>query len=378
MSDETDDQLLQIVNQQLGIVTFAEQTVDQFRVVGEVAQWFDGFSPGLRSGDEVNLDEIFLFLGNFIAEAREELSQDISDGEHTSLGSGPWSERDSSDEEQSLSATASLVNDALIIQIRAIPKDLRYHQAIFQKAREYSLSYEQLQKDREKKQILLHTIIHDIASPLTVITGSLDLLGNGRLDAEQTRLLTNAYDETYRVSDLIRNVLEVFSTDIQPFETDKTDTESAPHIHQVLEKIVSSYSGVFAVQGITLDLTNRLSEDAPVIADPSELSRVFINLLENAIRFAPNGSTVYLDIDGDSEYVYVVIEDEGPGVTPELLPHLFERFAGGRDYGGKSGLGLYFCKTSLNRWDGNIEYVPRPPGTRGGEFLVSLRRITGK
>lgn len=372
MPDFEDDHLLELVNIQLGLVTFTATDGINFRVVGAVAPWIENFCPGLQPGDEVPLAEVFIFLDHFIIEASERLSAERS---LETIGSGPWSERDVNDEEQSLSATASLVNGLLVIQVRAIPEKLRYQQAMFQKAREYSLSYEQLRKDREQKQILLHTIVHDIASPLMVIDGSLSLLASGDLDQNQRDLVVGASEQITRVTDLIKDVLEVFSAEVQPFDLTTLDRESAPFMQPLLEKVVRSYQGLFEDQGVELTLTNSVPDDIQVIAESAELFRVFVNLLENAIRFAPKGSAVTLSLSLVKsslgvELVQISITDEGPGVSPQLVPDLFDRFAGGREYGGKSGLGLYFCKTCLNRWGGEIEYLGQTGQCR---FQLSLR-----
>jgi len=383
MSESEDDRLLELVNMQLGIVTFAAQSpanssnvIDAggslFRVVGGVSSWIEAFYPGLKPGDRVQLAEVFVFLDHFIAEANERL---LLDGSKETLGSGPWSERDVNDEEQSLSATASLANGVMVIQVRAIPKDLRYQQVMFQKAREYSLSYERLRKDREEKQILLHTIVHDIASPLTVIDGSLSVLASGELNKIQRDLVAGASEQTSRVSDLISDVLQVFSAEVRPFDPAATNRESAPYIQMILEKVVRSYQPVFAEQGLELLLLETKYDDIQVIAESAELFRVFVNLLENAIRYAPNGSTVTFELSvressAREKEVQITVADQGPGVPTELVSDLFDRFSGGREYGGKSGLGLYFCKTCVNRWGGKIEYLGNTDKCR---FQVSLR-----
>ncbi|HEY8091492.1 MAG TPA: ATP-binding protein, partial [Polyangiaceae bacterium] len=70
--------------------------------------------------------------------------------------------------------------------------------------------------------------------------------------------------------------------------------------------------------------------------------------------------------------VRLLVEDEGPGVPPALLPHLFQKFARGRDPAAGTGLGLYFCRITVESWGGAIGYEARPGG--GARFWVRLRR----
>jgi signal transduction histidine kinase len=106
-----------------------------------------------------------------------------------------------------------------------------------------------------------------------------------------------------------------------------------------------------------------------VVADETRLIRVLANLVDNALRHSPPGTRVSMTAVAEDGSVRLSIEDEGRGVSPDMLPNLFQKLA--RDpRGGGSGLGLYFCRITLELWGGGIGYEPRPGG--GAKFWIRL------
>jgi signal transduction histidine kinase len=111
----------------------------------------------------------------------------------------------------------------------------------------------------------------------------------------------------------------------------------------------------------------RLDSDGPAVvpAGPEAMSRVLRNLLDNAIRHAPAGTTVRITV-GNGEAVTVCVSDEGPGFTAEFVEHAFDTFtrsdpARGRDTGG-AGLGLAIARGFVNAFGGEIWADPGPGG----------------
>ena len=91
------------------------------------------------------------------------------------------------------------------------------------------------------------------------------------------------------------------------------------------------------------------------MGDASRLDRIFGNLLENAMRYTPKGSTVTIGLEHQGNSVLAFVDDEGPGLPPgQRVDQLFALFAKGKSNAGKAGLGLYFCKITVERWGGTI------------------------
>jgi CheY-like chemotaxis protein len=110
-----------------------------------------------------------------------------------------------------------------------------------------------------------------------------------------------------------------------------------------------------------------------VNGDDARLDRIFGNLLENAMRYSPKGTTVTVGVEDRPGFVLAFVDDEGPGL-PKAQPEsqLFALFSKGKSHAGKAGLGLYFCKITVERWGGTIGAETRPRG--GARFWFQLPR----
>ena len=120
------------------------QGFQALELVGEAAEWFNGFAPPLDTDGGFHLEQTLVFFDTYLDEVREVLASEPA----AHVSSGPWSESADTDSEQNFSAIAMLIDGRLVIQLKRIGQNGLYHQAVFQKAREYSLNYERLVKDR--------------------------------------------------------------------------------------------------------------------------------------------------------------------------------------------------------------------------------------
>jgi signal transduction histidine kinase len=110
----------------------------------------------------------------------------------------------------------------------------------------------------------------------------------------------------------------------------------------------------------------------PVDADPDRLERIVVNLLANALKYAPGRSPVHLKASPRGGEVLISVRDEGPGIAPEDLPYIFDRFYRSDSVRGSEGLGLglYICRKLVDAHGGRI-WVESSRGG-GSEFLVAL------
>ena len=101
--------------------------------------------------------------------------------------------------------------------------------------------------------------------------------------------------------------------------------------------------------------------------DHEHLTRVFDNLLSNALRHSPDGGEIRLRVEPEERFMQVAIEDDGPGVPPEEVESIFKPFSQGSGKSvGQSGLGLYFCRMVVELWGGSIGVES---GERGGSVF---------
>jgi Signal transduction histidine kinase len=123
-----------------------------------------------------------------------------------------------------------------------------------------------------------------------------------------------------------------------------------------------------------LVLTEEVPPDLSILGDPDHLIRLFVNLLDNAIKYTPPGGQVVLRAGKERTGVWVAISDTGPGIPPEHLPHLFERFYRVEEsrsrHSGGAGLGLAIAY-EIARWHGGTIEVQSEPG-HGATFTVHL------
>ena len=126
-----------------------------------------------------------------------------------------------------------------------------------------------------------------------------------------------------------------------------------------------------------IDLRAELDHDAgPVVADPDRLQQVVWNLLANAIKFSSSGGRISVSLGRVSDRVEICVTDEGTGIPPAFLPHVFEPFRqaegnGGKAHAGGLGLGLAISKNLVELHGGTISAASEGEG-RGARFVVSI------
>jgi signal transduction histidine kinase len=142
------------------------------------------------------------------------------------------------------------------------------------------------------------------------------------------------------------------------------------HLHELVHEVTAAFADVIAKR--SLRLIRELPRDLPSVhCDGQRIQQVLTNLLGNATRFTPEGGTILVSAKQSGPYVEVSVADTGPGIPPEQLPHLFERYwkAGG----GGTGLGLYIAKRILDAHGGRLQ-VESQPG-RGSRFSFLLPTV---
>ncbi|HAA29691.1 MAG TPA: ATPase [Cyanobacteria bacterium UBA8553] len=351
-------------------IVVMEQLVDgSFGIIGTVPDWFLHFysdassrREGLRPGSK------FAFLENFLIDAEYYWTS----GQLEPLKSGIWTEVDIVGNECNLEATALVLRSRkiLLIELLGIAYDEKHY--LIQKARENSLSYHNLIQEVQKKEILLHCIVHDLSSPLTGILTSLDLLERENLTPRSKKRLEICRLQCTRQEMLIRRMLDAFSAEIESLEAFTIDPALAPDALNCAREVIDSLMPTFSLNNMQLQLDPNMDvvKKWKVVGEKSRLERVLTNLVENAFRHSPHGSTVTISLQEDEEGIVISVEDEGSGVSPEVSQNLFKKFSQGKNKSGKAGLGLYFCRITIERWGGTIGYSRCSEG--GSRFWFRL------
>jgi two-component system, OmpR family, sensor kinase len=217
-----------------------------------------------------------------------------------------------------------------------------------------------LQMQRNKEQ-LTQMVVHDLKNPLTAMIGFLEImrLDAGRLDETQRLLLDSALRSGKNLAGLIGDVLDAARLEEGRLELNYSILP--------LRDLLRDCAGEMGAWLIQDEKTIRI--DAPdtlpaIIADRRLLRRVILNLISNAIKHTPSGTTITLRArtgggpQAPDSLLVVEVEDNGPGIAPEHLAHIFDRFGrlsgetSGRQH--SSGLGLTFCRLAVEAHGGAL------------------------
>jgi two-component system sensor histidine kinase KdpD len=217
---------------------------------------------------------------------------------------------------------------------------------------------EMLARTDELKSALMSAVSHDLRTPLASIMTSVTSLLEPDIEwNEDTRrdFLQGIYDEARRLNRLVGNLLEMSRIEGGALRPEK-DWYS---IGEVIGAVVQRLEPQSPDHRIQVDI----APDIPlVLLDFVQVGQVLTNLLENAIRYTPAGTVVRVTATPVEGQVQVRVEDNGPGVSPEHLPHLFEKFyyVDRRNQSKGTGLGLAISKGLVEAHGGRIWATSRP------------------
>jgi PAS domain S-box-containing protein len=200
-------------------------------------------------------------------------------------------------------------------------------------------------------------VAHDLRQPVHVISAQSQLLDRRRSEDEQVKKATSVIGASARRLDrMIHDLL-----DLERLEASKLQLERRPV--EIDRLVRAAAENAAAVANGHLVLVNVRGDVPAVSADPDRIDQILDNLLANALRHSDPDTDVTVDIEGEPDRVAVSVTNRGPGIAPEVLPHLFQRF--GREVlkGPKRdsvGLGLYITKGLVEAHGGHIEATSTP------------------
>lgn len=213
-------------------------------------------------------------------------------------------------------------------------------------AQEFNHMAKEVQHAAQMQRDLLANVSHDLRTPLTLIRGYAETVRDltGDEPEKRTEQLNIIVDETDRLSGLVNSVMELSKVSSGAEKPELVDFDMA----QLCEEVAERYDAVCAQNGWTLKLETE--ERCPVRADPAMMERVLHNLLGNAMHhIGEDGVFLLRAVPLKEGGCRVEIEDHGPGIRPEDLPHIFDRYYRSRSDSGKvgTGLGLSITKAIL-------------------------------
>lgn len=208
-------------------------------------------------------------------------------------------------------------------------------------------------------------VAHELRTPLTILRTQVEGLRVGVLEPTP-EALGSLDEEVQRMSRLVADLQILGSADAAGFSLERTTVD----LREVVEEQVRQFSGLF--EGSEVRLETRAE---PLIGwvDPVRLGQIVANLLSNALKFTPAAGIVKVELRADGPWAAIRVSDSGPGIPPDELPHVFDRFFRGRSARPSgSGIGLTVVRELVEAQGGDVE-VTSTPG-QGATFTVRLPR----
>lgn len=225
--------------------------------------------------------------------------------------------------------------------------------------------------DYQKK--IVANVSHDFRSPLTSIKGYVEAMTDGTIPPElHQKYLKIILFETERLTDLTTDLLTLNEFDTKELLLDKIEFD----IQEMIKNTAASFEGVCTPKHITIELL-LLPGTVIVFADRRKIQQVLYNLIDNAIKFSENDSSITVEVVEKNEKVFISVKDHGIGIPRKELNKIWERFyksdlSRGKDKKG-TGLGLSIVKEVIQAHDEHINVISTE-GV-GTEFIFSLPRV---
>jgi two-component system sensor histidine kinase ChvG len=215
-------------------------------------------------------------------------------------------------------------------------------------------------------------VAHELKNPLTSLKSAVEMLVRTGNEASRDRLIAIVGNDIARIDRLITDI-----SDASRLDAELSREQIRPvDVSHLLETVVEIYGLVPLPRGINLALTIKLPLGAKVLGQDERLGQVLRNLIDNAVSFSPEGGTVAIIAENHDAYVRVAVEDDGPGIPPEMLETIFDRFYTERPaehgFGRNSGLGLSIARQIAEGLGGRIWAENRSENQSGARFIVEL------
>jgi len=217
-------------------------------------------------------------------------------------------------------------------------------------------------------------VAHELKNPLTSLKSAVEMLRRARDDASYERLMGIVANDIARIDRLITDISDASRLDA---ELSREQLRAVDLVH-LLEIVTEVYQLVPSRRGVRLALELAVRPGTMVLGQDERLGQVFRNLIDNAVSFSPDSGTVRIRAEHLNDRVRVAVEDDGPGIPPENLESIFNRFYTERPidhgFGRNSGLGLSIARQIAEGLGGRIWAENRAPeeGKTGARFIVEL------
>lgn len=234
-----------------------------------------------------------------------------------------------------------------------------------------------LKRADQTQNAFVADVAHELRTPLTVIKGTVETLEDGAMDDLEGRgpLLTSMQRETNRLIRLVNNLLILTRADAGLLKLDIKPL----NLGELCRQRRDQFAIMAGKQNIEIVVDG--GDRHPVQGDKDRLTQVMDNLLNNALRYSPNGSTIKIIITTGESECRCSVQDQGPGISAEHLPRVFDRFyrveSSRSNQDGEAGLGLAIVRALIEAQGGQVFVESRSgEGTIVGFLLPIANELT--
>jgi PAS domain S-box-containing protein len=259
---------------------------------------------------------------------------------------------------RTMRASASPLFDAenklsgAIVSVRDITVEKKLEQQIIQSERLAAMGQ------------MIGGFAHELNNPLTSILGMSELLQDGDAPESVRNRMITLQQQARRAAEIVKNLMY--------FSQPPAPGKGAIDLGELVQRTLHLHAYSLRKSNITVDFLKETSVPA-ISGDAHQLMQVFLNLIlnsEQAMREVRDRGTLRIRMERNERSVSVIFQDDGPGISPEILPNIFDPFYTTKRPGRGTGLGLSICKAILREHNGNVEASSGPGG--GAVFTVTL------
>lgn len=229
---------------------------------------------------------------------------------------------------------------------------------------------QQLSTLENSRRDFVANVSHELRSPITSIQGFAQGILDGTVPEEdREKYLRIIVDETHRLSKLIGGLLNLSRMENDTVQLAKTIFD----VNEMVRRVLIARMNQIDDKQLNIE-ANLQEEPCYVLADADQIEQVIINLVDNAVKFTPEGGVLTLSTCTEGGTVYLRVKDNGVGILPQDAPHIFDRFYKAdkaHTVGKGTGLGLAICRIIMEKHGQSIRLVS---GEGGAEFEITLEK----
>ena len=215
-------------------------------------------------------------------------------------------------------------------------------------------------------------VTHELKNPLASLRSAVDSLDRVEDVKLRRQLLDVVRQDVLRLDRLINDVSEAARTDAELARARFEPVDLGP----LIQNIISSWETRRETGNVRIAFARPRRDSTVVMGEPGRLARAIDNIIDNAISFSPADGLIEVAAIHVGDNILIRVEDEGPGVPPELREAIFNRFHSVRpkteNFGRHSGLGLAIARAIVEGHDGEIDVADRDDAPSGARFTITL------